>query len=481
MNDFDVIIQSEAVSSVMEADNLSIAKMVRVSSEYHAEEHEGNRLRVHLVLRSQSLADRLKRMPLGEPMAENVELYAYTREDLWAMQMLGINPESDTRLDRQPITSNSSQHAHLLIFGSGNQAESLAVHATLTSHYPNYCRDHSLRTRITMVADTHSQHASFRQRYRNLLLNSYRRTVSIKGGEVECAVMEPKYAGSREDFVDVEWEFVEGRVSDVPLAYKLQHWSRDEKQQLTVAFCYSDDERNLSEALTIQSELNSDTPIWVRIKDDTIIDFFHQSGLYHNLIPFGMDNATLPNMANYIRLAQCVNFAYRQMRSADKDQTNHGKNDLLVALEMPSGQLLQELWNSQSLTTPKRWSNLYNAYTLRSKMYSLGHPVTDWGTLFAVNDRDVELLAEVEHNRWSVEELILGYRPTTEDEHAAVLKDISRKEAFKREMVHEDLRSYNELGDDESGLSVKRYDIGFIRTLPLVAYTYYHLKDQSHE
>jgi hypothetical protein len=481
MNNIDMLIQSEVAASVLDADNLSIAKMMRISSEYHAEEHEGNRLRIHLVLQSQCLADRLKRVPLSGPMAENVELYAYTREDLWAMQMLGINPESDTRLDRQPITSSSSQYAHLLIFGSGNQAESLAVHAALTSHYPNYCRDHSLRTRITMVADTHSQHTSFQQRYRNLLLNSYRRLVTIKGEEVECAVMEPKYAGIREDFVDVEWEFVEGHVGDVPIAYKLQQWSRDENQQLTIAFCYSDDERNLSESLAIQSELNPATPIWTRIKNDTIIKFFHQSELYPNVIPFGMDNATLPNLADYVRLAQCVNFAYRQMRSVDKDQTNHGKNDLLVALEMPSEQQLQELWNSRSLTTPKRWSNLYNAYTLRSKMNSLGHPVTDWGTLFAVNDRDVELLAEVEHNRWSVEELILGYRPTTEDEHAAVLKDISRKEAFKREMVHEDLRSYNELGDDESGLSVKRYDIGFIRTLSLVAYTYYHLKDQSHE
>ena len=91
------------------------------------------------------------------------------------------------------------------------------------------------------------------------------------------------------------------------------------------------------------------------------------------------------------------------------------------------------------------------------------------------------MLAEVEHNRWSVEELVLGYRPATEEEHAEIMKDISLRSKFKTEFVHDDLRSYRELGVDETGLSVVRYDVGLVRTLPLLAYSYHRLKEENHE
>ena len=151
-----------------------------------------------------------------------------------------------------------------------------------------------------------------------------------------------------------------------------------------------------------------------------------------------------------------------------------------VAVEVPTNRQLQELWNNKRLTTPKRWSNVYNAFTLRCKMHSLGHPDDDWNTLFAISDQDVEILSEVEHNRWSVEELILGYRPATETEHAEILNDITLRSKLKADFIHDDLRSFRELGVDETGLSVVRYDSGLTRTLPLVAYIYYQLNMNHH-
>lgn len=478
-DDLDIIIRADSTLPPFDADNAAIAEMQRRAADYRADEHNGNRLRIHLILRSQGLSDSLKRLPLDEALAANVELYTYTREDLWAMEMLGVNPKSNSRLDRSPVTADSPQHIHLVLVGNGSQAESLAILTALTAHFPNYCRDHSLRTRITMVADKHAQLHSFQQRYRNLLLHSYRRTVTVNADDVECHLMEPQYTGLRKEFVDVEWEFVEGTVGDAPIGYKLRQWSHNEGQQLTIAFCHEEDERNLSEALSLQGELKLDTPIWLSVKDATAVEFLRRSNPQSALVPFGMTDAVLPDMTDFIRMAQCVNFAYSKMRDTSEAERAQGMSDLSVALDPPSEETLQELWNNKRLTTPKRWSNLYNAFTLRSKMHSLGHPATAWGTLFAVSDKEVETMSEVEHNRWSVEELILGYRPTTEEEHQAVLKDISKKETLKQNMIHEDLRNYHELGSDDSGLSVKRYDAGLIRTLPLIVYSYNHLKTEQ--
>lgn len=481
MKSLDTIIQSDTSLTPIEADNAAIAQLQELAASYRAKEHEGNRLRIHLVLRNQNLADSLKHLPLVGEMADNIELYAYTIEDLWSMELLGLRPESFSRLDRDPMTPDSRQYVHLVLFGAGNQSQSLAIHTALTAHYPNYCRNNSLRTRITTISNSLQDFFDFQQRYHNLLNNSYRRTVVIQGEEVQTSVMEPQYRGVRKDFVDLEWEFVEGMYNADAILYKVQKWAQDEQQILTIALCYDDDNRNLNNLLAMPSSVLHTTPIWLKTTDDHTVTFLKQTKQYAKIIPFGMKTTTLPDMSVFIQMAQCVNFAYNKMRDVTKKSGDRNMADLTVALEPPTAQQLQLLWNSERLTTAKRWSNIYNAFTLSTKMHSLGHVVEDWGTLFAISDREAEMLAEVEHNRWSVEELILGFRPTTEEEHVNVMKEPSLRSKLKSENIHDDLRNFHDLGIDETGLSVVRYDVGLIRTLPLIAYSYHLLQHESHE
>ena len=477
----DVMVKASPEGPASDADNVAIERMQELAAAYHSSEHHGDRLRIHLVLRNQALADRLKRLPLSQEMSENVELYAYTAEDLWAMELLGIHPEGTTKLDRNAITPDSNQHIHLVIFGASNQAESLAIHTALTSHYPNYCRNNELRTRITMIVDSLESLHHFEQRYHSLLVNSYRRTVKLNGEQIECETLEPQYVGQRKDFVDVEWEFVEANCNDQALSYKLIKWAKDEHQQLTIAFCHDDCSRNVSEVLSLHRDVILATPVWLKVTNDTAMSFMKQSGQFEHIYPFGMNDAKISSLSAFIKLAQCVNYAYCSMRESSSEEQQQGLAPMRVALDIPSPQKLQELWNNPKLTTAKRWSNIYNAFTLRSKMHSLGIPVAMWGTLFTISDKDVETFSEVEHNRWSVEELILGYEPTTELEHKSVEQNIALRETFKAQFKHEDLRSYHELGIDDTGLPVARYDKGITRTLPLIAYTYHQMKEERHE
>jgi hypothetical protein len=161
------------------------------------------------------------------------------------------------------------------------------------------------------------------------------------------------------------------------------------------------------------------------------------------------------------------------MRTSTQEEQQSGAGEMVVATELPCIEELQRLWNNSSLTTPKRWSNIYCAFTISTKMHSLGFSMNDWRQLIAIRDCDVQILAEVEHNRWSIEELILGYVPTTDEEHQEILSDMSKRKILKRQFKHDDLRHYSELGVDESGLSVKRYDVGLIRSLSLIAHSYY--------
>lgn len=472
----DIIIRSKAEMPMAEADNEAIRQM-QALAEKATKNADGERQRIHLILRNQQLADILKRTPLSEALAENVELYAYTREDLWSMAMLGVQPGSTTRLDRQPITAESPQHVHLVIFGMSPQAESLAIHTALIAHYPNYCHDHALRTRITLVSDAHDDFLNFQQRYHNMLVHSYRRSVLTTNDDITCDTFAPKYQGQRDDFVDIEWEFVNGRSHDNNLLHKLQLWAQDETQQLTLAFCYPDDQRNLCEALSL-SPLH-DTPIWVRTQDDTALQLVKQSGLHPGLTAFGMSESTLPDMRRFIRMAQCICYAYHRMRETTDEEQARGLSAIAIATEIPTAADLSQIWNERPIQTQKLWSNIYHAFTLTTKMHSLGHTDDEWKTLFAISEKEVETLAEVEHNRWSVEELILGYRPTTDEEHRQILQDISLRGTFKQQLAHDDLRSYRELGCDETNQNVARYDVALIRTLPLIAHTFYEVETHN--
>lgn len=477
-NSLDIYIRSEKDGDMQAADNAAFAKMKEVAQAYKAAEHGGNRLRVHLILRNRQLANTLRNIPVSEGLDNDIELYTYTREDIHSMKILGIEPGATPLLLREKVTYESNKRIHLVIFGAGPQAESLAIHTALAHHLPNYCRDNGLRTRITWFADDKEQFHTFFTQYDSLLEQSYRRMVEIKGDEIKATTYAPAYAHERRDFVDVEWEFVTGKSSNEAVQYKLQLWSNDEGQMLTIAFCYDDEGRNQNEAITLPDEIKKKERVIVRSNGSAAMDYLCRSAKYANIIPFGNNDDDIQWLGKYIMLAQYINFAYCSMRESTGKERSEGADDIEIAIEIPTQGEVQQLWNSDSLNTAKRWSNIYNSFALNIKMHLLGIPPERWNALFAIGTKDVEIFTEVEHNRWSVEELILGYRPATHEQHNETLKDPAVRERLKTDFIHDDLRHFSELGTDSTGLPVSRYDRGLTRTLPLIAHIYNRLKDK---
>lgn len=44
---------------------------------------------------------------------------------------------------------------------------------------------------------------------------------------------------------------------------------------------------------------------------------------------------------------------------------------------------------------------------------------------------NLKVLAEVEHNRWNVEKLLMGFRPTTDEEHKLVKADAKKRKSIR--------------------------------------------------
>ena len=58
-----------------------------------------------------------------------------------------------------------------------------------------------------------------------------------------------------EDFVDVEWEFVDAESWNSDVREKLKQWAQDDKQLLTVVMADSDENKNVAMSLFLPDEL----------------------------------------------------------------------------------------------------------------------------------------------------------------------------------------------------------------------------------
>ena len=102
-------------------------------------------------------------------------------------------------------------------------------------------------------------------------------------------------------------------------------------------------------------------------------------------------------------------------------------------------------------------------------MRSMGFNEDDWEKFYDLSQEEIEILAQVEHNRWNVEELILGWRPCNDQEQREVEADIKMKEVLKKGKIHYDIRAYADLRPDDSGKPVQIYDRCLSACIPLIA------------
>ncbi len=345
-----------------------------------------------------------------------------------------------------PLGYDADARVHLLIAGDSGRVRELAMFAALSCHYPNYERDNRLRTRISIVCGR-SDAEDLRFEFAELFDNSWWRSVDLSGNAPAVTVHAPLYHGRRADFTDIEWEFIEGRLSNPLLQQKIKLWAADPRQRFTVALCYDDASRNLNLGARIASRLGC----------RVIADAPESAPGVH---AYGRCADAEALVSRYMAMARYLNYFYEA-------SYNLGA----APVELPEDKV-EAAW--AKVAAPElQLSNIYNVMTMPCKMRTLGHDRSQWDTFYAVSARETEALAATEHNRWSVERLIQGTRPCTDAEREAVMADISLKKKYKKERnAHFDLVAFDELGVDETGLPVERYDRALIAAIPLIVSTY---------
>lgn len=390
------------------------------------------------------------RVVTGKDKNELLVFIPFSPYESWAQKVL-IKGSIETHdgetitynhIDREGINYDSPKRVHLIIVGMSKMGTALAIETAHLAHFPNFVRDNSRRTKITFI-DSNAREESnfFMGRFPDLFKLCRWRDVdgkihNDKGPE------DYKYKYFGKNFLDVEWEFREGGVeSEKNREFLESCFSNNKDEIITIAVCLPWPHQGLAAALYLPKEaIHKANDIWVyqpqsgqlltainRLDSEKKTTNIWEQTTYRKLKPFGMlnqafDATLLENDAivycnKFYKASDKLTMKAEELAKADQE----GQELATEASDLPKQPYYLDYLNREmvknSVTTdinPNEdlgaiwsiWSNIYQINTFGFKCRSLGED-------FEKLDRSEvkKLFAEVEHNRWNIEKLLVGYKP----------------------------------------------------------------------
>ena len=368
-------------------------------------------------------------------------------------------------LDRDGITKDSDKHVHLVVIGMNRMGIAVAKEAAHMLHFPNF-DDNELgknQTIITFIDDhADTEMAFFKGRhpgYFEIAPTFYWDAIKTED-ETVFDSFEVNRDTERKNFLDIQFQFIKGRIESDNVRKWLIKQAKNPDQYLTITVCLSDSITALGAALYLPEEIyyNSSEGNTVNIlvrqeSTGALVDMLQKAAesgknkRLSNLYPFGMIDNSYDFKEQDNTVALIMNYIY------DYYYNNH-----CIPNSIPEKSDLENLW--KDVTISNQWSNLYLADSLTFKLRSIGYDINS-GMPLEMYSGDKDRMARVEHNRWNMEKLLIGYRALREEELKWSIKE--KKEAKKTRFVHHDIRPYEDLPSAE-----QQNDKNIIDALPMV-------------
>lgn len=393
------------------------------------------------------------------------------------------------------ITPDDEKYVHLVFVGTTNFAVAFAMEAAYVLHFPNAKK---ARTRITFIdinADKEKDEFITRNRHFFEIQEYIYKDLSSEVKETDEAASHRKeyviFEGNNANFLDVEFEFIKGDIFSQRVQKEICGWAKEhnKKQYMSIFLTLADQRQNFVMGMNMPDEVydnevnlfirqdrsdnfvtnlrNADLQVelpYFTVYDDGKLITKNRHARYANIYPFGMNETAYCADDHSLKRAKLINYLYS---TANYD--TYKFQGLLALDALPDERIWAEAnkyW--KDLTVALKWSNLYSAYAIKTKQETLramrnlkiDDTSHDYDTL---SDHEVESLAELEHNRWNVEKLLMGYRKALKHEDKYDHTDHASSLAKNKKLfIHHDIRKYGELG------SIDELDREFSRYIPWI-------------
>lgn len=369
-------------------------------------------------------------------------------------------------LDGKGISSSSDKNVHLIIVGMSKMGIAMAIQAAQVAHYPNFSsgiktKDHKnerepkfIRTRITFIDENADNEMNFFMgRYQNLFDLSRHRYIDASSIENNLQPewkdplkqMDCEYKLHGENFLDIEWEFVKGGIQSPGVMKFLKEVAqnadckKNNSSLLTIAICQPMSHEAIASALYMPNEVY-DYAQQILVYQKEASDIVYNLGMeekdhkfkrYSKLRPFGMQYADFTmNKNNYYR-SQLCNYVYDLIFDDKVDNELIPTKISKLKISDRNGEMTDVRRSWKKLSIFNKWSNKYLANSFETKLRSVcactENVSLHYDKICALLESNKSYMAECEHNRWNIQQLLMGFR-AYKDEELKRFMDL-RKEA----------------------------------------------------
>jgi hypothetical protein len=326
---------------------------------------------------------------------------------------------------------------------------SYAIASTVAhiAHFPNYKYGNN-RTKICFLApDIREEMDFFLGHYDNLFRLSHASHIYWDSTGVQQRKTMRTPSAEYGDFLDIEWEFIDGSIESENVRSLLHKWACNDKEYLSMALCENGPDSNVAASLYLPEIIYArNVPVFVyQPLSGEVLTYANHTLRYSNVYPFGMkDECYDPLFRNRIIKAKRINYLYQL------------ENNKLKYERMADSAVLEEYWDTE-LAYIYKLSNLYAANSIPVKLRSVGIDPDNVDVNTRFTPEDIAILSRVEHNRWNMERLLLGAQPLPASKRR-VINDMLRDSDetiveqgkdmnahLKEHFYHKDIAPYDEL------------------------------------
>lgn len=455
-----IIVLGDEEEELHDANNIECVKhIIAILPEGHLV--NGKKLQCDVLLNNQTTFAVLQKIEISDRCNREwngkIKFRPFNFYESWAQKVLVTDLDifrdkknlkiSYEPIDRKGISYFSDDTVHIVIIGMSSMGVAMGAETARIAHFPNFIRDNTKKTRITFIdSNARQEKEYFITRYRHLFEVEQFRYIDMTAKEPEWKVVDTYLNKDLEflNFLDVEFSFVNGSCEMPGVRELISKWAEDKKSYTTIIVCLDSSQKSLAAGLYLPDEVFMNRiPLFIRQKENNCLlsDMISKDRRYSNIRPFGMMNDCFSlDMVEIDRMAQLINFVY-----------NSGEEEYVLDKEKA-----EEQW--ENISVVDRWSNIYNAVCVGIKQRSFGISAG-----IELSDEQVACLAEVEHNRWNVERLMIGFRMTNKDENKSITSVEIKKKYKVSCMAHFDIRPYNALL-----FEANKYDIKLSKCLPQI-------------
>ena len=431
---------------------------------------------------------------------DKIKFLPFNYYEMWAQKVLVCQElKKDASYPYLPlegvegIKPHENSFVHFVVVGMSRMGIAMAIETAHLAHYPNF-ETKKKRTRITFIDSAMEKEKHFFMgRFKEMFAVARYREVdkvseNIYSNLDNYSWMDPlvdekckspykgDYLGT--DFVDVEWEFVNGSIENPNVQQYLVDAASNPDAKLTIAVCLPENSRAIAAAAYLPDAVYSSDQtlqvlVYQKFNDELLRQISQNNFRYHKkLRAFGMKDqgydASLVELSEYIAESH-LDIAYDEYKNKRKEKIKAQcqKQDETEEQGSSEGQTSDQTEGKSK--TAKWWSTKYNIYTMWTKfrcMSDTPEVLVEGG----FDESMLPVLGKMEHNRWVVEQLLLRYRPLTRDEQekakiVSLCSSDTEKDRLKKEKyAHLDICSNGRL--DEVDFEASKLDPELIKVLP---------------